>query len=1136
MNKKIQIKIKNLIKIKTLCLCFCFIIMGTGELGATVSNPRTLLLAQVIKEKRVTLSIVNKSLSHILREIQKQTGIGFGFSKEIDLKDLENFSIQVKGISVEEALTILLKNTNYCHNTVADRIAIEKVKPQLKKSSDDLKTILLKGKVIDDTNKPVVGATVLVSETTTGSITDDKGNFSLSVPQGQEIEVSCVGFVTYKKAIKTEEENLLICLTKALMAVDEVVVTGYFNRNKESFTGSSVQIKSEDLKRYTTGNVLNVLSIFDPSFRVVDNNLAGSDPNSLPEFNIRGRSGIGLTELDKESVNRNNLRDNPNMPTFILDGFEVSSDKIFDMDIDRIESITILKDAAATAIYGSRAANGVVVIKTITPKIGKFNITYNFNAGVAIPDLTDYDLLNASEKLQLEKDHNIYSSPYADLQASLTKEYNYKLSLVKKGVDTYWLSQPLRVQFNQKHSIYADGGDGAVRYGINFSYNNDNGVMKESARNRGSLGFTFNYNIGDKFRIRNVLSADLVRSKNSPYGSFDKYAQLNPYYPVVDENGNLIQEQPQMINTSDRIFNPVYEATLGNRDEKNNTQITDHINFEWNIIKGLSLRGDFAYNMGFDDTYRYVSPESLTYYDFGNNEAENVLNRGEGYQYNAKSYSWDTNLVLNYYTYLEKHLINFVAGGNLQENGGENVSFGVKGFPSKMFDYVSLAKEYSEVSPSGNKSQTRLAGMFLSLNYSYDNRYLLDLSYRMDGSSVYGSESKFAPFWGAGIGWNIHREKFMEGSPFDMLKIRGSVGSTGKAGFAPYQSRTMFEYMTQNWYATGIGVKVMAIGNENLKWEITDNYDIGIDIALFKNRLSLGANYYIKKTKNLLSDVTLPLSTGFESYSENLGQMENRGYEIYFRAIPYKTKDIYLSLFVNMAHNKNKIMKISNSLDSYNSKVDKIQEDAQRSTKPMVRYREGESISAIYAMKSLGIDPATGRELYMKRDGSLTYDWDAREQIVLGDSDAKLSGAFGLNVSYKQIDLNVSCSYRFGGQAYNSTLVSRVENANIKQNVDRRVYEQRWQKPGDIVRFKDIKSTEATQATSRFLQDENVFEMSSVSLSYNFEKEWIKHIGMQNLRFTAMYNNPFRFSTIKQERGINYPFARNMSFSLMVQF
>ena len=324
--------------------------------------------------------------------------------------------------------------------------------------------ITVKGRVADKEGHSLPGVTVLRKGNMNGVITDIDGRFQINVPKGADavLQFSFVGMETKEVRVKASalgEKELEIRLDEDAQQLDEVVVTGFVNFKKESFTGNSTTIRKEELQRVSKTNVIKALQAFDPSFRIAENTTWGSDPNALPEVSIRGNSGIGVKELDAQSLtSKSNLQNNPNLPTFIMDGFEIDVTKLYDMDPSRIESITILKDAAATAMYGSRAANGVVVITTVTPKPGKLNVQYSFTGEVEAPDLSDYHLLNAAEKLEAERLAGCYVSDTPADQERLNEEYQGKLYNVRRGVDTYWLSKPLRTVFNHNHSLYIDGG------------------------------------------------------------------------------------------------------------------------------------------------------------------------------------------------------------------------------------------------------------------------------------------------------------------------------------------------------------------------------------------------------------------------------------------------------------------------------------------------------------------------------------------------------------------------------------------------------------------------------------------------------------------------------------------------------
>ena len=499
-------------------------------------------------------------------------------------------------------------------------------------------------------------------------------------------------------------------------------------------------------------------------------------------------------------------------------------------------------------------------------------------------------------------------------------------------------------------------------YGLGVYYNRYIVVIKISYREVFGASFDLTYRIRDKINVRNSFEFTQTNVKNSPYGSFSLYAKANPYNPIYDEDGKLIKTYTVHANqseTDDQYQNPLYNATLPYKDESAIHTITDNLSIDYWILPELRFKGTVALTKTLNSSDKFVSPDHTDY-----NSGYKPTEKGYYKKGNGKGFSYNINTTLNYNLQKNRHLLFTGVGMNLIQNKSVNDSYKAIGFLDGRFNEIWFGSSYENGGkPSGSEEEDRMIGLFANVNYSYANRYLLDLSARLDGSSMYGSESKFSPFWAVGLGWNIHHEKFMENTGISRLKIRGSIGTTGKASFQPYQSQTMFEYIQDGWYATGIGATQMALGNP--KWETTTAYDLGLDFGMWEDRLTVTFGYYLKKTKNLLSSVTLPTSLGFIDYKENLGQMENEGVELALRSFVYKSNDWNVSLFVNMAHNKNRIVSISNALSSYNDKADQEQaNNDDYKTKPMVRYKEGRSSTAIYAMKSLGIDPATGKELF----------------------------------------------------------------------------------------------------------------------------------------------------------------------------
>ena len=886
-------------------------------------------------QNKISIEMRNASLQDVFTALQQQSHLRFLYSNE----DVDNIKVEQLKSEQEKIGTILdqvLKNTGLTWKIQDHIIFIKKAKITV----PPVESVKITGKVTDQTGNPLPGVTVAIKGTSLGGATDVDGNYSIEIPSGKEIVLvfSFVGMKT-REILYQGKENINVVLEEEIKGMDEVVVTGYFNKNKSSFTGTAKSYTAEELKQVNPVNLLSALSILDPSFKMVENNLDGSNPNVIPDFQIRGTASMPSTnELTSSFVG------SPNMPTFIMDGFEVTAEKVFDLDPMRIESMTILKDAAATAIYGSRASNGVVVINTKQPEAGKLRLLYNLDVSFNIPDLTDYDLLNATEKLQLEKAAG-YFDPFGTIDQTEARErdYNYRLGLVQQGYNTYWLDKPLEVAIGHKHTLSVEGGEKAMRYSLDLTYENVPGVMKESGRQRMGMGTMLLYRFKN-LTFRNNMTYDNVKSTNSPYGSFREYATLNPYYPYQDENGNYLKELEANSGILGRksVINPLYNTTLNVIDETSYSEFANNFGIDWYINADLRLKGNFAIRHKKNDGTVF-KPADHT--DFVNYSDDNYYRRGYYQATSGKEFFYDGNVVLSYFKQIQDHTLNANIAWNIQGNEGEVYTVRAEGFPDEKLDFITFAAQNAkEYLPTGEDYISRLMGFVGNAGYTYRDCYLLDASIRFDGSSKFGSDGRWATFWSVGLGWNIHKEKFAENWTWaNMLKIRASYGMTGSQAFEPYQSIIMYEYYTQNRYRYNIGAMMMGLGNPDLKWQQTNQLNIGTDISVLGDRLALSANYYQNRSKDLLTDVTLPPSLGYGTYRENLGEIENKGYELEVRLGILKKKDLWLNLTASGIHNTNILKKISNSLEAWNQAQDKSDENLNV---PKVRYIEGESINS----------------------------------------------------------------------------------------------------------------------------------------------------------------------------------------------
>ena len=1080
-----------------------------------------------VNAQTVTLKKQNASLEEIIWELKEQTKFVFLYSSA-DVATVKGIDIDMQNSQIDAILKKCLEGTDL--QFVKENNAIIIRQANGKTAVPQVQSRKITGKVIDEDGNPLPGVAVLIEGTTIGVATDMDGKYDLTCPEMKDIVLKFSYIGMKPKSVVVGNKTVVdVTLESDSQEMDEVVVTGLLNRRKSGFAGTTTVISKQELAKVSTGNIFTTISTLDAGFKIEENNLDGSNPNKLPDFTIRGKGSF---------------QNGSSAPIFILDGFEVTSQKVFDMDINRIESITLLKDASATILYGSRASNGVIVIETTAPKAGKLRVTYDFKPTIAIVDLTDYDLMNAREKLQYEKEAGLYTQEitpgYEDNdrreQVELDKAYYNRYKNIVEGVNTYWLSQPVKNAFSHAHSLFVEGGADNVRYGIDASYNQNKGVMKESGRDRFGLGFSLIYRIKDKITIKNYISYAHTHAYNSPYESFSQYAKLNPYERIYNDNGELI---PKL---SDGDTNPLYDALLPNRNFTKDQEFREQLSVDWFICDGLRLKGQMAIVKGETSGEIYKSPFSAEFLKTTYNSESRVqeylpiAERGYLSMTDGASFSYDGNVTLNYNTLVnEKHIIYAGAGLEVTQNDNNSHGFIMTGFPDDRYSDPAFAIQYKkETKPSSSESKSRAIGFFANGNYSYDDRYFADVSVRIDGSSKFGADKKYAPFWSAGAGWNVHNEKFFKHTKISMLKLRYSYGVTGNQEFSAYQAKTMFQFNTDRLYNSGISAALMGYGNPDLEWQNQYQSNYGFDFGYAKDRIRLQFNYYQKKTEGMLTSVSVAPSLGLPSntFTSNLGKIQNKGVEVNLNAVLIRDqgKDFEWSVMLQAAHNKNKIMEISTALKNINEK------NNQDKTTPAAVYEEGESMSAIKAVPSLGIDPTTGQELFMKKDGTITYTWDATDKVICGDSEPKVFGNVGTNLYWKGWNLNMVFKYDLGADYYNSTLAERVEGANPRYNADRRVLNNRWKEPGQHALYKNIKEYTTTYISSRFVQKENTLQLTSLSLSYDLNREWIRKFGLNTMRLSFYMNDVFRASTVKNERGLDYPFQRSFVFGLNIGF
>lgn len=1017
---------------------------------------------------------------------------------------------------------------------------------------------VLVGTVVDVDGNPLPRVIVRAKEGRPRTvITDDNGVFHFPLAKGEKalIEFSFVGMETQVVSVTNsgQHKRVNIVMRDKATELTDVVVTGMFKRSKEGFTGSANHISGDEIRQLSSGSILNAIELLDPGFRKGAAMMSGANPSSVPDFSMRGQASMGNYSTDETVIMRGDIDTRPNQPLFVLDGIiGVSVTKIMDIDPQQIASVTLLKDAAAMAIYGSQASNGVVVVETKAPAAGKLRFTYNGNYKVEYPDLSDYDLLNAAEKLELERRAGYYDE-YGSVQNTVNRydSYRRKLLEVERGVDTYWLSQPLQTAFNHRHGLTIEGGGRELRYKLYAGVNEAPGIMKGTGVYGRNASLDIRYRAG-KLLISNVAYVDYTKSdRTSPYGTFSLYARLNPYYRIYDDTGQISQYLERSVSTDDgyyltsgaNIGNPMYNTLYHTLDRNVAFEVRDAFRVEYTPISNLRLAVDMTVTKGTSDIDIF---KSANHTDF---ITVNDINLRGSYNWsNTSTLGYDLAFTANYNkVWNNRHVLAAYFRYNITENKRHTAGVYATGFPNDNMDEVFLGAKVRR--SDGDESTTRAIGGVVTLSYTYDQRYAVDLNGRVDASSQFGRNNRVAPFWSTGLRWNADKEKFFKKTGIvDELIFRATYGETGSQGFSPYQALQMYTYAnTMRIYQSSdaVGAMLNGMGNPNLKWQITDAYNAGIDFTLFKNIISGRFEYYYKYTKNTVLDYSLPPSMGFSSVKDNLGNISNEGYEFTLRLMPLRipARQMTCSFVINGSHNSNKIKKISNALKRRNDEeLTEAADNPNKLSRPLPRYVEGYSQSMIWTVRSLGIDPVSGREVYLTRGGQRTSEWNAVDLVPCGDTEPDLAGTLSANFTWRGLTCTVAARYQFGGQYYNKTLLDKVENANLRYNVDRRAYTDRWQKPGDRARYKAVTRNvngSQTKASSRFIMDNDELVLNVINIDYRFEsryEKFIRDLGLSSASVGLYMEDLFHISTIRQERGIQYPMSRQMSMSLSLTF
>lgn len=972
---------------------------------------------------------------------------------------------------------------------------------------------------------PVIGASVVVKGTTTGTVTDYDGKFTLNVPTSvKTLLISYIGMETQEVAIT---QNMKVSLSSDTQTLEEVVVTGYGVMKKAAFTGAAQVVGSDNLTKRTDANFMKSL---EGSVAGLQISSFTGQPGAFAATTIRGKGSVNSgTE-----------------PLYVIDGIAIYSDKMgvnsttgsgdmaaspmANINPNDIESITVLKDATATAIYGARAANGVIVVTTKKGASGKARFNFNAKAGTSfVANLNnDYRTVNLDRYKEIWKE-GLVNAGYAantteasDVLNSYVNDW-YGVDLAGDVQNVDWLDAVISNGATQDYNLSVQGGNESMRYYISGGYFENKGVLIGTGMKRYSGRLSLDGNsdrLGYGLSVNGALSdIDNSMTESQYINPIVAVYDLRPFQQIYNQDGTY---------NMDAYYNPIALNDEERGDKRNQKQTTVVVNpyFTYKLAEGLTWKTNAGLSLIDLGESFYSSKYNPQYSDSG------ML--GERNMERATTYSI-TNTVNYIKSFNEIHNINVLLGQEAQKVAFSRVYASASGYPSD--SVFELDNASTPVSAGSMTKASTLSSFFMNAEYNYNNKYYGSASFRYDGSSRFGANNKWAPFWSVGAKYRISEEAFMEETKdwLSDLTVRGSYGTVGNQDIGYYAAMGLYTYGYS--YNSKPGAVPTQIANPDLKWETVAKADLGLHAVLF-DRFTVEMDYYNQRTKDMIFDVPLSYTSGFESVLKNIGEMENQGFEFLINSNVMKTKDFRWDVNLTGTFNRNKIIKLA---------TDKPIENTTTIRKV------GEAYNTFYMAEYAGVDPETGSPLWYKgKEGKeTTSNINEAGQRIVGSADPKFYGGVGMNFKYKNFDLSADVSYTLGNKVYNSGFSYDMQVVHYFLGpVSNYVYENRWQKPGDITnvpKFEAGNSSSAEANSTRFLMDGSYLRMKSVVLGYTLPSKLLAKAGISNLRVYASADNLFTitssdyigFDPQTRPTGFqswSYPVPTNIMFGLNLGF
>ena len=963
-----------------------------------------------------------------------------------------------------------------------------------------------------ENDEPVIGASILVKGANASTITDTNGKFTIKIPEGAG-RTLVISYIGMEKQEAFARNGMVVRLNPTDQTLDDVVVVGYQTIRKEAKTGSIATVDGDDLASIPETSVDRMLSGKMAGVSVSSTN---GQPGATTEIRIRGTSSIGAG----------------NEPLYVVDGIPVESgstagfsnsmNAIALINASDIASVTVLKDAAAASIYGSRAANGVILITTKSGESGKSQITARARYGIStLANDNDFGMANLEEYIQYQRDARINAGYDVD---DPTSEYYFPLSLASKG-GTNWMKELTRTGNLQEYELIASGGAGKTTYYTSMSYNKTEGIVPtvgfEKMQIRANLDTELNKWLkmgtrlqGGYMKVSDVENSLYDGSGLVPTNPFYSGMALAPTMPAYNEDGSYNFDLPFVFN-----INPLAAIRESDKYDKQ-YKFNGTAYLEWKPIKQLTFRTnnsvEFAYTNG-----RYYSPAYVNETDYG----ASLLTGDSQYRLLTTSNTITYDDIFN-----DVHSVNVLIGqeaNTLESSYNQATSTHV----NEERPYHSVGVSVEDQRAYDGISQTAMVSFFGVAEYSYDGRYYVKGSIRTDGSSKFGPDRRWGTFWAASASWNMHNEAFMQDikDVLNVLKLRYSYGVNGNDNIGAYAHYGLYSDIVYN----GITGQVPAqLENRKLTWETNKTHNIGIDFRLF-DRLNGSIDWYTRRTEDMLIAAPLPYTTGFGSQAQNVGKIRNNGLEIQLDAEIFNTNDFKWNAGLNFAANRSKVLELAPGQDFIGTTL---------------RYVVGDQLYTYWLYDYAGVNPQNGNALWRNEDGLLTENAQEARRIKAGSPEPLWTGGFNTDLSWRGISLSVQLEARYGNKVFNSDRqLFESDGVYTDQNVWKGALNY-WKKPGDTnVLPKPVynNASNSMQMSTRYLEDGSYLRIKDVTLAYNLPSRWTKKALMSGVRIYASALNLYTFHNMNYwdpEHGtigntiISYPMTRSMIVGVDITF